>query len=102
MQSTQRVTIIGAGITGLTAAYCLVDNGYQVTMVEASIETGGLAASLLSDGRPVEKYYHFICREDEDLISFSDELGIHNKLHWRDAGTSFFVDGRTYPFDTPF
>ena len=102
MQGTKRIIVIGAGITGLTAAYCLVKKGYDVTIVEASPGTGGLAASILSQGRPVEKYYHFICREDEELVDFAGELGIDRMVHWRQAGTSFFIDGRIYPFDTPF
>ena len=59
MQNTKHAIVVGAGITGLTAAYCLVNNGYRVTIVEASAGTGGLAASILSHGRPLEKYYHF-------------------------------------------
>lgn len=92
--------IIGAGVTGLTAAYHLVGRGFRVTVVEASEQVGGLATSVMVDGRPVDKYYHFICREDDDLVDLIHELGISDKLHWHEAQTSFFVQGRMHAFDT--
>jgi protoporphyrinogen oxidase len=97
----KRVIIIGAGITGLTAAMRLVSQGCGVTVVDSSSSVGGLAGSIMLDGTPVDIYYHFICREDNDLVNFVDELGLTNKLHWREAGTSSFLRGKTYPFNTP-
>ncbi|MGO9119236.1 MAG: NAD(P)/FAD-dependent oxidoreductase [Desulfomonilaceae bacterium] len=99
---SEKVIIIGAGITGLTAAYHLVKRGSRVKIIEASLHVGGLAGSLLIDGKPIEKYYHFICRGDDDLLDFINELGLVDKLHWREAGTAFFVNGITYDFNTPW
>jgi len=96
-----RVIIIGAGITGLTAAVRLVSKGCSVTVVDSSSSVGGLAGSIMLDSTPVDRYYHFICREDNDLVNFVDELGLEDKLTWREAGTSCFVNGKTYPFNTP-
>jgi protoporphyrinogen oxidase len=98
---SKKVIIIGAGITGLTAALRVIDQGYKVTVVEASEEVGGLAGSVILDGVPVEKYYHFICREDTDLIKFIGELDLADKLNWREAGTSAFINGKIYPFNSP-
>ena len=98
---SKNVIIIGSGITGLTAALRLIEQGCKVTVVEASEEVGGLAGSVLLDGVPVERYYHFICREDRDLIEFISELDLADKLNWREAGTSFFINGKIYPFNTP-
>lgn len=97
----QNALIIGAGITGLTAALSLVQKGFRVTVLEASPIIGGLAGSVIWGGVPVEKYYHFICTEDVDLIKFINELGLSNKLNWREAGTSSFINGKVYPFNTP-
>jgi protoporphyrinogen oxidase len=101
VRRSQKVIIIGAGITGFTAAYQLVRKGFQVTVVEASAHSGGLAGVFQVNGRPVDKYYHFICRGDQDLIDFTRELGLLDKLAWREAGTAYFVNGRIYDFNTP-
>ncbi|MGC8604965.1 MAG: NAD(P)/FAD-dependent oxidoreductase, partial [Desulfomonilaceae bacterium] len=88
--------------TGLVAAHRLVKQGLKVTIVEASPILGGLASSVTLKGmKPVEKYYHFICREDNDLINFIDELNLSHKLSWREGSTSIFVNGKTYHFNTP-
>ena len=97
----KRVIIIGAGITGLTAAVRLISKGCSVTVVDSSSSVGGLAGSIMIDGTPVDRYYHFICREDNDLVKFINELGLKDKLFWREAGTSSFIRGKIYPFNTP-
>lgn len=98
----RRVVIIGAGVAGLTAAYRLSQAGWQVTLLDAAQEPGGLASSLDIEGTPVERFYHFICRADDDLIQFMAELGIREALTWRGTRTAFFHEGRLYPFGTPF
>ena len=44
------VAIIGAGITGLTAAFYLKRKGIPVTVYEASGRVGGVIQSLRQDG----------------------------------------------------
>ncbi len=53
------------------------------------------------EGNPVERFYHFICRSDDHLMRLIDELGLRKKLFWHQTRTSFFHDGRYYPFGTP-
>ncbi len=95
------VVVIGAGVTGLVAAYELVKKGFSVTVVETSNSLGGLAGSFLIEGNPVEKYYHFICRGDDDLIDLTRELGIEEAVHWRPASTGFFIQDRILGFSGP-
>jgi oxygen-dependent protoporphyrinogen oxidase len=44
------VAVIGAGITGLTAAFCLRRNGFDVTLYEAGNRAGGVIQSLRDAG----------------------------------------------------
>ena len=45
-----RITIIGAGLSGLTAAYVLEQYGYHPTIIEATDTVGGRVQSTLGDG----------------------------------------------------
>ena len=95
------VGIIGGGVAGLTAAYELGKRGIAATIYERAEELGGLASSVLLDGQRVDRYYHFICGADHALLSLTEELGLRERLRWSQARTSYFVNGRMYPFSTP-
>jgi protoporphyrinogen oxidase len=96
------IGIIGAGLSGLSAAYDLAQKGYRVTVVDRGDRPGGLASSLDVDGLAVERFYHFICRGDDDLEALARELGVGDAIDWNEGSTSFFYEGTVYPFRTPF
>jgi len=96
------IAVIGGGISGLSAAYFLLKQGHRITLFERADRVGGLAASFDFGGSLIEKYYHFICTGDDDLTDLCDELGLGDKLFWRDTRMSFFYEGKLYPFGTPF
>lgn len=50
MRKDKQVIVVGAGISGLTAAAYLLRYGFKVTLVEASSDTGGLVNSFYKDG----------------------------------------------------
>ncbi len=99
--SSKKVCIIGAGIAGLCAAYDLGKSGFQVVVVESNDTPGGLARYKHLNGYPVDIFYHFICRGDIELQRFIDEIGIVDKLRWREAKTSFYYQGKMYDFGLP-
>jgi len=101
MAPSGHIAIIGAGVSGLTVAYELSKQGYEVSVFEEQQQVGGLARSTMLDGHPVDRYYHFICSGDDHLKGLIDELGLADKLHWRVGLTSYYVDGKLYPFTTP-
>jgi protoporphyrinogen oxidase len=96
-----RAIVIGGGPAGLKAAHELVKAGLQVTLLEAAPVLGGLASSFDVQGVTIERYYHFICRGDDDLVETLAELGLSHRLKWKDSRMAYFVDGTLYPFLTP-
>ena len=63
------IVIIGAGITGLFAAYELIKNNFQVTIIEKSPFVGGLSTSLNFDDCFCDIGPHFISLIEESPIS---------------------------------
>lgn len=77
-----KVAIIGAGFTGLTAAYELAKNGVAVTVFEKSPTIGGLAGGFTLEGSSLEKAYHHLFKTDTDILSLITELGLESELGW--------------------
>jgi protoporphyrinogen oxidase len=97
----RRVLVIGGGPAGIKAAHVLAKGGAAVTLLESGPALGGLASSFDVEGVRIERYYHFICKGDDHLVDTLAELGLSNRLHWRDSRMAYFVDGTLYPFLTP-
>jgi len=94
------VAVIGGGMTGLTAAYRLLQRGYGVRLFEASDSLGGLVRTFEVGGEPVECFYHHLFTSDTAAIRLIGELGLAEKLIWRPAKMGVFLGGRIYPFTT--
>lgn len=95
------VAIIGAGYTGLVAAYRLAKAGQVVTLYEREPYVAGLVSGFSLDGIAMEKIYHFLYKTDADILSLLEELGIREKLVFHDSSVSTYYDGKIYPFMTP-
>jgi len=96
------IGIIGAGITGLTAAYDLTRNGHAVTIYESRPYTGGLAAGFRAVGWewPLERFYHHWFATDRDVIKLIEELEAQGRIFFLRPTTSIYHQGRIYPFDS--
>ncbi len=89
-----KVGILGGGTLGLTLAHQLARNGYAVTVLEAAPQLGGLATWFDYGDFVWDKFYHVICRTDSHLIGLCEELGVAEKLRWRQTKTGFLWNGR--------
>lgn len=69
----ERITIVGAGIAGITAARQLVDSGFNVVVIEARDRIGGRIDTVRADWPfPIERGPSFVRRASESVLD--DEL----------------------------
>jgi oxygen-dependent protoporphyrinogen oxidase len=73
------VAIIGAGITGLTAAFYLKRKGILVTVYEASGRTGGVIQSLLRDGYLAEFGPNTILETSPKITQLIRDAGLESR-----------------------
>ena len=66
LDKPKKVLILGAGISGLTAAYELSRKGYDVQVLEASFRAGGRNLTLRAGDRIDETGYPQVCGFDKD------------------------------------
>lgn len=71
-----RVAVLGAGITGLTAAYRLQQRGCAVTVFEASGRVGGKISTGEIDGIRVEEGPDAFLPRDDRVVELCREIGI--------------------------
>jgi len=97
------IGIIGAGITGLTAAYDLTKQGHTVTVYEARPYAGGLAAGFYDEhwAWQLDRFYHHWFASDEHVIGLIDELGARDRLFFPWPTTSIYHQGQIYSLDSP-
>lgn len=97
----KNIAIIGAGITGLTAAYKLAKQRHRVTIFEQNKTIGGLVSGFKINGENLEKTYHHLFKTDKYIIDLVYELGIQNKLIWQDDSIALYFQKKFFPFMTP-
>ena len=96
-----KLGVVGAGATGLTAAFDAVKAGHDVTVLEASTELGGLAASVEVNGTPLERFYHHSFRTDHAMLELIRELGLADRMVFHKPRTGIYLDGELHDFGTP-
>jgi len=96
-----KIGIIGAGFTGLAAAFYLSKKGHSVTLFEKDKKPGGLAIGYKEEGWDwtLEAHYHHWFTNDENVLNLAKEIN-HNVIIKRPK-TSSFVDGKIYQLDSP-
>lgn len=97
------VAIIGAGFTGLSAAYSLTKKGHTVSLFEKEKSLGGLAGSFRLPGWKwsVEQHYHHWFTNDSSALGLIKELGLEEKLLFPRTRTSVYYQQKIYPFNGP-
>jgi protoporphyrinogen oxidase len=99
--SLGHVVVVGAGAMGLAAAYHAAKAGHSVEVLEAAAEPGGMAAHFDFDGLSIERFYHFVCKDDTATFALLDELGLADRLRWRPTTMGYFIDGKLHEWGNP-
>lgn len=96
------VVIVGAGFTGLTAAYVLSKEGKCVHVIDSDSTPGGLAGVFnFSDGTKVEKFYHHWFNNDVFVPELVKELGLEGDVILLPTKTGMYFNGRMWKLSTP-
>ncbi len=96
-----KIGIIGAGFTGLSAGYSLLEKGHKITIFERDIAPGGLALGF-EDKKwdwTLEKHYHHWFTNDYSVINLAKK--INHEVIIKRPKTTVYVDGKIYQFDSP-
>jgi protoporphyrinogen oxidase len=96
-----QITIVGAGFTGLSAAYELAKKGVSVTVVEAESEIGGLAAAFDVGGEKLDRFYHHWFTNDADVMALVHELGMNNRVRINQTNTGIYYAKNFFKLSTP-
>jgi protoporphyrinogen oxidase len=86
---------------GLAAAYHAAKTGHQVTVFEADRVPGGMAAHFDFGDLSIERFYHFVCKDDQSTFELMKELGMADKMRWVATSMGYFADGRLYEWGNP-
>lgn len=93
-----RVIVVGAGISGLAAAWTLVQNGAEVTVLEASDRPGGRVRSIRVNDCVMEAGANFLSSAYSVVPQLASEVGV--PLRAVSSRSAVVVDGRLHAFDT--
>jgi protoporphyrinogen oxidase len=95
------IAIVGAGLTGLVAAYRLASAGRKVTVFERYPEAGGLVACFDAGGERLECFYHHIFTTDTDYVALAEELELGHTVDWLPSRMGIYSRNRLWDFGTP-
>lgn len=96
-----KIAIIGAGFTGLSAAYYLQKLGHDIVVFEKEENPGGLAIGYKEDSWnwALEEHYHHWFTNDKNILDLAREIG--HKVIIKRPKTSSFVNNKIYQLDSP-
>ena len=88
----REVTVVGAGISGMLAAYALDRKGYQVTLVEERAHAGGLIQTRRTEYGIAESAAHSLLATPQ-VVSFCEELGVGLAEIRKDSRARYILRG---------
>jgi len=74
--NNSKIAVVGAGITGLTAAYKLQNSNFDVTLFERKGEPGGSIKTVRKSGWQIEYGPNTLLLKDAKVAGFIEEIGL--------------------------
>jgi protoporphyrinogen oxidase len=90
------VAVVGAGFSGLSAAYELVLRGHRPIVLEADSEVGGLVSAFTIDGTRLERFHHHWFTSDRFIIDLVREMGLEDRVAYRPTQTGMYYANQIY------
>lgn len=89
----KKAIVIGAGVSGLTAALKLKDKGFNVTVLEKLSRAGGVIDTFEKDGFKAESGSNSVMVQSQKTLDFLDRIGAKAKMEISNpiAKKRFFV-----------
>lgn len=89
----KKAIVIGAGVSGMTAALKLKDRGFDVAVLERETRAGGVIGTFAKDGFKAESGSNTVMVQSKKTLDFLDRLAIKSKLETTNpaAKKRFFV-----------
>ena len=97
----KKISVVGAGLAGLTAALRLTQAGYRVRVFERYPRPGGLARVFEVGGERLEAFYHHLFTTDAAYVDMAGELGLAGEIEWLPSRMGIWTQGRLWEFGTP-
>jgi protoporphyrinogen oxidase len=95
----ERIVVVGAGLSGLAAAYRLKAAGHDVIVLERSAQVGGCAATVRCDGYVIDTGCDLINTSFTRYLRLVDELGLSDRIVPSGTAVDFIREGRPFGLD---
>jgi len=96
-ESQKYVTVVGAGVAGMSAACALAEAGFRVQLVEQRGYLGGRASSYLHPGvnEVIDNCQHVLFGCCTNLLGFYRRIDVAHLIHWTSEMTMIEPGGRS-------
>lgn len=90
------VIIIGAGLSGLTAAHCLEQKGYTVLVLEARNEVGGRTSTKVLNNVPFDLGGQYVGKRHIRMQHLCKTFGLHLAVNRARKPVTWFLKNKRY------
>jgi len=99
MKDKETIYIIGAGVSGLIAAYELEQEGYQPVIIEKTNQAGGRVKTIYDKGYALDLGFQVLLSAYPSAKRYLDMDSLN--LHKLESGALIYVNGKAYRIGDP-